>query len=168
VADEKPGDKKSEDDSEVAPEEKVERRTVKAVQDDLNKANDELADLRAQREQAQREAVEQIQVAQLEAELANVRREIDNEKAMLDNQQNIDAGAVATGIPTDENPAVTEVNEPTATEVTPVDNTAGDTDAEAPAPEIPPAPTEDEAPSLQTQEYGVAASAYNDNNGGDQ
>lgn len=62
---------------------------------------EELAGLRAEREQAQRDAVEKVQRAQLVQAIERVDAEIEAEQLQLDIQRGIDPKLVGTGVPTE-------------------------------------------------------------------
>ncbi len=116
-------------------------QTLEGLRQELASKQEELAGLRAQREQAQREAVEKVQRAQLVEAIRRVDAEIDAEEQQLQIQQGLDPQQVGIGVPTEEVPVPPPVVDPEK-----VADQVADTDQR----------TED-APVLQTLEYGAVA-----------
>lgn len=99
----------------------------------LASKQEELAGLRAQREQAQRDSIEKVQASQLKEAIQRVDADIVAEKQQLEIQQGLDPQQVGTGVPTEGVPVPPPLVDPEE-----VSNPEGE-------------------PKLETLEYGAVA-----------
>ena len=76
-------------------------QSLEDLRQTLASKQEELAGLRAQREQAQRDAIEKVQASQLREAIQRVESDIAAEKQQLEIQQGLDPQLVGTGVPTE-------------------------------------------------------------------
>ena len=95
------------EDSTVQPPPSVEgggEQSLEALRQELAEKQSELAGLRAQREQATRDAVARVQAAQLRQAIQRVEAEIAVEESQVEVQEQLDAELVGTGVPEEGTP----------------------------------------------------------------